>query len=100
MYILGFILEYSLILDNGLSRFGALVIMIGVFITWKDVRGSFKKTNEMMAEIFADSNEPYCHKSAEIRDKKFSDMEAIIIASGTFVWGFGDLIFKTIGCAT
>lgn len=114
--ILGVVLSTIPVLDrNWLARSGALVVMLGI---WSGVGGIIRysilrekltiaKTNgetrarskylkepEEMEQILSELNQQYINDVENLRTKlsiTIGIQEAILLLSGTILWGFGDL---------
>lgn len=89
----GMILQYGFSVDAALGRSGAVIVVVGVFFTWKDVRGRFSRAERSIQKILDHSSSDinYRPKSGKMRDRQILAMEASIISVGTLTWGFGDL---------
>lgn len=78
-----------------MGRAGAVIVVVGIFFTWKDVRGRFARAEKAVEELLdqSESDIKYSPTSGERRDRQMLNMEASIIAIGTLTWAFGDLFW-------
>jgi len=104
------------------SRAGALIVIVGIYIAYKDLSGGIYELagnnyvtmteylqvgnihsfEDNQLKEFIDK----CEKNDDVIKKnksfarytsgKFKKMEAILLASGTLIWGYGDLILNII----
>lgn len=114
--LLGIALSTIPVLDrNWLARSGALVVMLGI---WSGVGGiirysilrekltiaknngemrtqkHYQKDPEELERILSDINQQYINDVESLRSEMsltIGVQEAILLISGTFLWGFGDL---------
>ncbi len=92
------------------SRSGALLVIFGVYIVWLDYKGDVNKDLETLLSGFnqylinhtKDSEADIKKIEAKISEKlnkvrtatekRFQNIEFFIVAIGTLIWGYGDLI--------
>lgn len=109
--------------DWGLfSRSGSLVILVGIYVAYYDFSGKiYQRVSHdgfSMSEFFeigslskfsdeelkefaqkareAENTREHNRKFSNYVSEKFIKMEVILVSAGTFISGFGDLIFKLI----
>lgn len=95
LLLIGALLQYGFCFEAALGRFGAVIVVVGIFFTWKDVRSRFFRVEKAVQELLdqPDSNLKYTPKLGERRGRQMLDMEASIITIGTLTWAFGDLFW-------
>lgn len=81
------------------SRSGALLVVYGIFIVWRDVQG---KIHTALDRVESAVSKKLGEKSGEITNliqdiqKKnqelYNTIEFLVLAIGTIVWAYGDLI--------
>lgn len=95
------------------SRSGSLLVIFAMFVIWQDYQGSIR--NDL--NILYDGFEEYLEKNSDIQNekqskriskniknkfdevdnltkKRFQNIEFFIVALGTLIWGYGDLLNK------
>jgi len=104
------------------SRAGSLIVLVAVYVAYKDWSGDIyqviKKDYFTMSEFLAigcldslanDERNKVIRKCKEIEDtqnrnksfvtyasRRFRKMEAVLLAIGTLIWGYGDSILNLI----
>jgi len=104
------------------SRAGSLIIVVGIYIAFEDLSGAIYsranndhfKMSEILenASVFQMENHEltelikHAKEAEEINrknrgfsayvSKKFRIMEAILLISGTIIWGYGDLVLMLL----
>jgi hypothetical protein len=95
------------------ARSGALLVVFGISIVWLDYKGSINKDLDTVFAGFQDylndkdkdiskkeitSTEKIIlgkfNEVSELTNKRFQNIEFFILATGTLIWGYGDLINK------
>lgn len=90
LLVIGAVLQYGLCFEAAMGRAGAVIVVVGIFFTWKDVRGRFSRVENAVQELL---DQHYTPEFGEQRDRQMLNMEASIIAIGTLTWAFGDLLW-------
>lgn len=94
-----------------LSRSGALLVIFGIFIVWLDYKSSINNDLDTVFEGFQNylesknvANRENVEKEVSTQfdkvknsnNKRFKNIEFFIVAVGTFIWAYGDLIGKVL----
>ena len=86
----GSIAQWNFDLEGALPHAGALIVIWGIFLTWKDYGGLFEKIEEAAVDSLKRSG--YTNVSpSDVGKKNFNKLDFIVLFVGTYVWGFGDL---------
>lgn len=95
LLVIGGVLKYGFNMPTALSRIGAIIVALGVYLTWQDIRGRFaeadRRAEGFIRTSIATENQEFNPEPGRLRQRNFLTMEATIFALGTFTWGFGDL---------
>lgn len=113
----------SLSLNDGqyFERFGSLIVIVGIKVAWKDLTGRFDRIEDLvstplkteLAKLVTESSRGMLsqHKNMA-RENEISEqskqlkelfkilrnriraIEAITLILGTFIWGFGNILFN------
>ncbi|MBD3611641.1 MAG: hypothetical protein HUJ13_04405 [Hydrogenovibrio crunogenus] len=92
-WVVGFIgALLGLLFDpNWFSRFGSLVVLLAVMSEYTLLHGELARLYTKLDQISAEDDIPDLSPSRWHR-KKFQ-MTHLTVILGTFIWGFGDLVF-------
>lgn len=81
------------------SRSGALLVLYGIYIVWRDVKGNIHSALNHLVDA---APKKLGEKSVEFTDlvkdiqkknqKLYDTMEFLILGAGTLVWAYGDLM--------
>jgi len=105
------------------ERFGSLIVIVGILVAWKDLTGRFDRIEDLVstrlkAELSSlaagtsagllsraknIAREGQISKQSEQLNKLFKILrnriraiEAITLILGTFIWGFGKILFNLV----
>lgn len=96
------------------SRSGSLVVVFGVLIVWIDYKGGINDAldtvlsgykehlrnsedlTENQKDKFGKEVEGKFNEVSVLTEKQFQNIEFYVIALGTLVWGYGDLVSKLL----
>ena len=92
LVLCGAIAQWLCSIEGALPHAGALIVIWGVFLTWKDYGGVLEKLEEIAVDTFENAGYTDVMPS-DIGKKKFNKLDFIVLFIGTYVWGFGDLSF-------
>ncbi|MCP1338052.1 hypothetical protein NJR55_00470 [Idiomarina sp. M1R2S28] len=83
------------------SRSGSIIVVYGVYIVWLDYKG---KIDSDLTLLKSAVNKKFGEKAEELHDIMdtmrsnnrllYDRVEFILLASGTVIWGYGDLVGK------
>lgn len=81
------------------SRGGALLVVYGIYIIWRDIKGKIHSDLDLLDSA---ASEKSGEKSAEFTDlvkeiqkknkRLYATIELLILVAGTIIWAYGDLI--------
>jgi len=81
------------------SRSGALLVIYGIYIVWRDIKGGIHSALDLLDSA---ASEKLDEKSAEFTDlvkgtqkknkRLYDTIEFLIIGAGTIIWAYGDLV--------
>ena len=81
------------------SRSGALLVIYGIYIVWRDIKGDI---HTVLNQVDAAASEKFGDKSEEItglikgfqkyNKRLYDTIEFLIVGAGTIIWAYGDLI--------
>lgn len=92
------------------ERSGSLIVIVGIYLAWRDITGKLDSVNRFQAQKFRglkpkgiinsamhpatseDAFQADVEKSIEILKKRVRNLEAIVLATGTFIWGYGSVL--------
>ncbi len=101
---------------QNLDRTGALIVIVGIFVAWKDLTGRMNSIEEMVkinllkaipqtssggllsqavklqAENLAAEQKRVLEEFLNAVRKRCRTIECLILAMGTFLWGFGSVV--------
>jgi len=98
------------------SRSGSLVVIFGVFIVWLDYKGGidealdnvlsgYKEHLQNSEDLTEEQKEKFGKEVQEkfgevsvLNEKRFQNIEFYVIALGTLIWGYGDLLGELPKC--
>lgn len=81
------------------SKSGSLLVAYGIYIVWKDIKGkvdyALAQINKEQSKNFENSSEQLFNIIKKIRKENknlYNLIEFLILATGTIITGYGDLI--------
>lgn len=115
VFMVGLVLSLQLNSWQYLEKSGCIIVMIGIYIAWRDMTGTLdwakqlplKVLDELASKQNLNPSEVLSspevteflndtENSIKILKKRVRNLEAILLTSGTFFWGFGSAIGKII----